>query len=328
VRLSGKAAPGSIGLIPGKTMKFKFSSLSPKFRGIVMIFAANVLFALNIPVSKELTPYWIDPFGLSFLRISFAFLSFFILSFIIGSGVKFKLKEHLILFICGVTGITVNQLAFLAGLSITSPVDASLIITMTPIITMVFSAVIIKEPITLRKTAGVLIGMTGAVLILYASYSGVFSQSGTVKGNLIVLSSGFVYSLYLVMIRPLMQKYPPVEVMKWTFFYGMMVSLPFTLKYTSIKAEADILQFLQLGYALLFGTFTAYLLVAFSLRYLRPTTVSMFNYVIPLLASFIAIYIGQDTFNWTKPVSAILIFSGVYFVITSRSREGSTKDTR
>ncbi len=298
----------------------RLSNLSPKIHGVIMIFAANVLFALNIPVSKELTPLWIDPFGLSFLRISFAFFSFFILSFIIGSKVKFNAKEHIILMICGVTGITINQLAFLAGLSVTSPVDASLIITMTPIITMIFSAVIIKEPITLRKMAGVLTGMAGAVLILYASYSGFFSQSGTIRGNLIVLSSGFVYSLYLVLIRPLMQKYPPTEVMKWTFFYGMIASFPFTIRYTSINPDFGSTQIMQLLYALFFGTFTAYLLVAFSLRHLRPTTVSMFNYVIPLLASFVAIYIGQDTFNWTKLLSALFIFVGVYLVITSKSK--------
>ncbi len=302
-------------------MSNRFSSIPPKSRSVILIFAANVLFALNIPVSKELTPLWIDPFGLSFLRVSFAFLSFFILSFIVGSKVKFAVKEHLILMICGVTGITINQLAFLAGLSVTSPVDASLIITMTPIITMIFSAVIIKEPITLRKMAGVLTGMAGAVLILYASYSGFFSQSGTIRGNLIVLSSGFVYSLYLVLIRPLMQKYPPVEVMKWTFFYGMMASFPFTIRYTSINPGFGTTQIMQLVYALFLGTFTAYLLVAFSLRHLRPTTVSMFNYVIPLLASFVAIYIGQDTFNWTKPVSALFIFFGVYLVITSKSKD-------
>lgn len=78
---------------------------------------------------------------------------------------------------------------------------------------------------------------------------------------------------------------------------------------------------MQLGYALVFGTFAAYMLVAFSLKLLRPTTVSMFNYVQPLLASFVAVMIGQDTLNWTKPVSAALIFIGVYMVITSKSRD-------
>ncbi len=304
---------------------FRFNSLSPKTKGVILILAANILFSLNMPVSRELTPQWIDPFGLSFLRISFAFLSFFILSIILKSRERFSFKEHLLLIACGILGTTTNQLSFLSGLAKTSPVDASLIITVTPIITMIFAALIIKEPITFKKISGVLIGMGGATLILYVSYNGMFIQSGTFEGNSIVLISCFVYALYLVLIRPLMMKYSPVEVMKWTFFYGTVASLPFTINYVRLYHGISATQYLELGYALLFGTFGAYMLVAFSLKLLRPTTVSMFNYVQPLLASLVAILIGQDTLNWTKPVSAILIFIGVYLVITSKSREDLDK---
>lgn len=299
----------------------KFNSLSPKTRGVVLILTANILFSLNMPVSRELTPDWIDPFGLSFLRISFAFLSFFILSLFLKKREKFSLKEHFILLSCGILGTTTNQLSFLAGLAKTSPVDASLIITVTPIITMIFAALIIKEPITFRKISGVFTGMGGATLILYVSYSGLFNQSGTIEGNSIVLISCFVYALYLVLVRPLMIKYSPVEIMKWTFFYGTITSFPFTISYVKLSEGSGVTQYLQLGYALIFGTFAAYMLVAFSLKLLRPTTVSMFNYVQPLLASFVAVMIGQDTLNWTKPVSAALIFIGVYMVITSKSKE-------
>lgn len=304
---------------------FRFNSLSPKTKGVILILAANILFSLNMPVSRELTPQWIDPFGLSFLRISFAFLSFFILSIILKSRERFSFKEHLLLIACGILGTTTNQLSFLSELAKTSPVDASLIITVTPIITMIFAALIIKEPITFKKISGVLIGMGGATLILYVSYNGMFIQSGTFEGNSIVLISCFVYALYLVLIRPLMMKYSPVEVMKWTFFYGTVASLPFTINYVRLYHGISATQYLELGYALLFGTFGAYMLVAFSLKLLRPTTVSMFNYVQPLLASLVAILIGQDTLNWTKPVSAILIFIGVYLVITSKSREDLDK---
>ncbi|PKP00464.1 MAG: EamA family transporter [Bacteroidetes bacterium HGW-Bacteroidetes-8] len=299
----------------------RFISLPPKTRGVILILVANIFFAFNMPVSRELTPDWIDPFGLSLLRISFAFFAFFTLSKILKTGVKFTIKEHYILIISGILGTTTNQLSFLVGLSKSSPVDASLIITVTPIITMIFAALIIKEPITAKKLTGVIIGMGGATLILYVSYSGLFIQSGTLTGNLTVLISCFVYGLYLVLIRPLMIKYPPIEVMKWTFFYGMLASLPFTWKYVAMLPGAGKTQYLQLGYALFFGTFTAYLLVAFALKLLRPTTVSMFNYIQPLLASLIAVAIGQDTLNWTKPVSALLIFTGVYLVITSKSKD-------
>lgn len=295
--------------------------LPPKTRGIILILLANLFFAINMPVSRELTPEWINPFGLSLFRISFAFISFLILSlFIKDTSDGFTIKEHLILILAGLMGTAANQLSFLAGLSMTSPVDASLIITITPIITMLFAAVIIKEPISFKKASGVMIGMSGAAIILYTARYGHFEQSGTLKGNLVVLISCFVYALYLVIIRPLMAKHSPVHIMKWTFLYGVVIALPFTYDKIQINPGASITEWIQLGYALVFGTFTAYLLVAFSLKLLRPTTVSMFNYIQPLIASSIAIAFGQDVLNWTKPVSALLIFIGVYLVITSKSR--------
>lgn len=295
--------------------------ISPRAKGVILILLANIFFAINMPVSRELTPEWIDPFGLSQFRISFAFISFLFLSFIIKDDSNgFTIREHGVLILAGIMGTAANQLSFLAGLSMTSPVDASLIITITPIITMLFAALIIKEPISFKKASGVLIGMSGAAIILYTARYGHFEQSGTLKGNLVVLISCFVYGLYLVIIRPLMANHSPVHVMKWTFFYGAVVALPFTWKKLGIHEGATSVEWLQLGYALLMGTFAAYLLVAFSLKLLRPTTVSMFNYIQPLIASSIAIVLGQDILNWTKPVSAILIFLGVYLVITSRSR--------
>lgn len=305
----------------------KFMSAAPRTRGVIIIFIANLFFAVNMPVTKEITPDWISPYGLSFLRISFAFVAFFILSLILKTKQKFTINEHLTLMLCGLLGTTLNQLSFLVGLSKTSPVDASLIITTTPIITMLFAAAIIKEPITFKKAFGVFIGMGGAFLILYASYNGHFAQSGSITGNLIVIISSFVYALYLVIVRPFMIKYPPVEIMKWSFFYGSVFAAPLCLKYVKMADGAGTEQYLQLGYALFFGTFIAYLLVSFALKLLRPTTVSMFNYVQPLIASFIAISIGQDTMNWTKPVSAVLIFTGVYLVIKSKSRADIEKAT-
>jgi len=298
-----------------------YSGLSDRTKGILLIVAANTLFAINLPVSREITPRWIDPFGLSQLRITFAFISFLLLSFVIKKdGKTFTPKEHILLFFSGIFGTTLNQLSFLAGLAKTSPVDASLIITITPIITMIFAALIIKEHVTFKKASGVFIGMAGAALILYTAKSGGFNQTGTLEGNLIVLISCFVYALYLVIVRPLMMNHSPIHVMKWIFFYGMIISLPFTWKYVSINPGASAGVYFELGYALLMGTFAAYLLVAFALQMLRPTTVSMFNYIQPVLASVIAISIGQDVLNWTKPLSAALIFAGVYLVITSKSK--------
>jgi EamA-like transporter family. len=120
---------------------------------------------------------------------------------------------------------------------------------------MLFAALIIKEPISFKKASGVIIGMSGAAIILYTARYGHFEQSGTLKGNLVVLISCFVYALYLVIIRPLMAKHSPVHIMKWTFFYGAIIALPFTFDKLSINQGASTTEWMQLGYALVFGTF-------------------------------------------------------------------------
>ncbi len=141
-----------------------------KLKGCIFILGANICFALNNSVSRLIIPNYMPPFGLSELRIIFAAFAFIFLSlFIKNDAPKFSAKDHLRLFICGILGTALNQLSFLGGLALTSPVDASLICTCTPIITMIFASFIIKEPISIKKASGVIIGMSGAILIMYTT---------------------------------------------------------------------------------------------------------------------------------------------------------------
>lgn len=302
--------------------------MNPKVKGSIFILFANVCFALNTSVSRMIIPENMPPYGLSLLRISFACFAFFVLGLIIkNNGPKFSLKDHGRLIICGLLGTAFNQLSFLGGLSMTSPVDASLICTCTPILTMIFASIIIKEPISLKKAGGVFIGMTGAIMIMYTSANPTStSQTGTLGGDLLVGISCVVYGLYLVLVQPIMKTHSSIHVMKWVFFYGGMAILPFCydeVKFIGIVNESGFPEYTviaQLAFALIIGTFLPYLLVSFALKLLRPTTVSMYNYIQPIITSTLAICIGQDIFTWSKPLSAILIFVGVYFVITSKSR--------
>ncbi|MEG0519061.1 MAG: DMT family transporter [Bacteroidales bacterium] len=302
--------------------------MNPKVKGSIFILFANVCFALNTSVSRMIIPENMPAYGLSLLRISFACLAFFVLGLIIkNNGHKFSLKDHGRLLICGLLGTAFNQLSFLGGLSMTSPVDASLICTCTPILTMIFASIIIKEPISLKKAGGVFIGMTGAIMIMYTSANPTnTSQTGTLGGDALVGVSCVVYGLYLVLVQPIMKTHSSIHVMKWVFFYGGMATFPFCynqVKFIGIVNESGFPQYTvmaELAFALIIGTFLPYLLVSFALKLLRPTTVSMYNYIQPIITSTLAICIGQDVFTWSKPLSALLIFVGVYFVITSKSR--------
>ena len=295
-----------------------------KWHGHIAIFAANILFGINIPIAKTLMPEWIDPVGLTFLRMSFGALAFWAVS-LFTLNEKVGKKDLLILFFCAILGTTVNQLTFIEGLGMTSPIDAGLIVTMNPVMVMLISALVLKEPITSKKAGGVLIGACGALLIIWQSYTINQGHGGSLMGNLLCFISVVSYATYLVISKPIAQRYSPVTLMKWMFLFSTLITLPFAIEsiWNTPAFHKEVFDGQELGaiFFVLFGaTFIPYLLIPLALKRIRPTTVSMYNYIQPIVASFIAVFIGQDSFSVTKLVSAALVFSGVYLVTQSKSR--------
>ena len=296
-----------------------------KWHGHIAIFAANILFGINIPIAKTLMPEWIDPVGLTFLRMSFGALAFWVVS-LFTLNEKVSKKDLLILFFCAILGTTVNQLTFIEGLGMTSPIDAGLIVTMNPMMVMLISALVLKEPITSKKAGGVLIGACGALLIIWQSYYTINQgHGGSLMGNLLCFISVVSYATYLVISKPIAQRYSPVTLMKWMFLFSTLITLPFAIEsiWNTPAFHKEVFDGQELGaiFFVLFGaTFVPYLLIPLALKRIRPTTVSMYNYIQPIVASFIAVCIGQDSFSVTKLVSAALVFSGVYLVTQSKSR--------
>lgn len=295
-----------------------------KLKGHLLILAANILFAINMPVSKYLLPLHVTPEALTIMRMAFAAVMFWISSLFVPYQ-KVTPKDLGLLFVCALCGVGFNQGLFIWGLTSTSPVDASIIATGVPIFVMLLAALILKEPITGKKAAGVLVGVAGAVsLILQANRSG--GGESSLAGNLMITFSGFIYSIYLVLSKPLTSRYSAVTMMKWMFLFSTLSVMPFTLGqlWQSPAFHHATPDYAELGALLfvLFGaTFIPYLLIPMSLKRIRPTTVSMYNYVQPLVASFIAVLAGQDSLSLWKFVSAALVFLGVYLVTQSKSRE-------
>ncbi len=294
-----------------------------KLQGHLIIAFVNVLFAINMVISKYLLHDEISPEGLTLARILFACSAFWITSLFVKRE-KVDKKDLLTLFICGMLGIAINQALFIEGLNSTSPVDASILITCTPMFVMAFAFFLLKEPITWKKAGGVLIGATGAILLILTGHHSV-TRDSSLNGNLMVIASGFTYALYLVIAKPLTLKYSAVTIMKWMFLFSALVLAPFNYKYL---IDSPVLSggiqhqhgLLLLAYVLFFATYITYLLIPIALKKIRPTTISMYNYLQPIVAAFIAISIGQDTFEWEKIGAALMIFFGVYLVTISKSR--------
>ena len=284
------------------------------------MFSANLIFGLNTPVSRTLMPEILNPYALSFFRLIGACLLFWLVSL-------FTKKEHvpakdlLMLFFASFFALSFNQLPYFVGLSMTSPIDASIVVTMLPILTMILAAVIIKEPITLVKAIGVLIGASGALLLVFTSHTLHLGKSNF-WGNLIVFGGVASFAIYLTVFKDVVSRYSPVTVMKWMFLFGTICCFPFCYKplmqtdFTLLTAAT----YWRISYVVLFATFLGYLLIPVGQKILRPTTLSMYNYVQPVVASLVAVFIGIDTFGIEKALSGVLVFAGVYIVTQSKSR--------
>ena len=268
-----------------------------KLKGHLLILAANILFAINMPVSKYLLPEHVQPEALTSMRMSFACVMFWITSLFVPYE-KVPLKDLGLLCLCALCGVGLNQGLFIWGLNTTSPVDASIIATAVPIFVMILAALILKEPITRMKTFGVLLGICGAISLILQSTQG-SNQASSLGGNLLITVSGFMYSIYLVVSKPLTLKYSSVTMMKWMFLFSTLITLPFAIEsiWNTPAFHKEVFDGQELGaiFFVLFGaTFVPYLLIPLALKRIRPTTVSMYNYIQPIVASFIAVCIGQD----------------------------------
>ena len=288
--------------------------------GHLVLFIANVFFGLNVTMSRTLIPLVVSPYALTFFRIAGAAILFWAASFFVKQQ-KVPMKDVVKLFFASIFALVINQIPFIVGLSMTSPIDASIVVAMLPIVTMVLATLILKEKITLMKIIGILVGGAGA-LMLVLNDAIVPTGQGNFIGNLLVFVGVISFSLYLTMFKELISKYSPFTIMKWMFLFGAVLSYPFC---HSALVSTDFFNlgtsaYLKIAYIVVIATFLSYSLIAVAQKVLSPTTFSMYNYVQPVVASLVAVFIGIDSFGIQKFICALLVFSGVYIVTQSNAK--------
>ena len=272
---------------------------------------------------------YLSPFSLTFFRMAGACLIFWLASLCIRQE-SLSRKDFFYVFLAALFGIFINQISFVWGLSLASSIDASIIVTFTPIMTMLVSFLFLREPITWKKVLGVLTGATGAIILVVTTHSHVLSGSGSLWGDVLCFISCLAYAIYLTRFRWLIDKYHPVTLMKWMFLFATCLSLPFC--YEAILAidfaAIPLLGYVEIGYIIVGATFVCYLLIPIGQKSLRPTTLTMYNYLQPLIATCIAVLYGMDDFGFIKAAAAGLIFAGVYMVMKSKSRLQMEKERK
>ena len=290
--------------------------------GHLACFTVYAIFGFNIVICKDLaTSNLISPVALFCLRSVIAGSLFWITSLFCRKE-KVDTKDLPRIFAASVLGFFLTQLTFLTGISSITPMDCSIIGAMTPIYTMFVAAWALKEPITLKKAGGVLLSFCGIIFLIFNSVKA--SGGATVtkpEGVFFILMNGLCFSLYLGMFKPLISKYKPITFMKWIFLFSIILSLPLAgneilqLDYRSLP----LWYIGGLGFLIFFATFTAYFLLPVGQKRIRPTLVSMYSYVQPIIAIAISIILGMDTLSWQKVLAAVMVFSGVVIVSYSKS---------
>lgn len=291
-----------------------FIGMTNALKAHISLFAAQVIYALNYSIAKDLMPTHIGPLALVLLRIGGAGLLFWTLSLFTKkeSLVKGDLKKMAIL---ALFGVFINQVFFIYGLSLTKPINSAIIMISNPIMVILFTLIVFKERITLLKISGLLLGIVGAVTLLLFKGNLEFG-SETMMGDLLTLINASSWAVFVVMAKPYMQKYHTVTVMKWIFLFGFIYMLP--VGFNDIRAvewhawSTDV--WLGVGFVVVATTFLAYLLNTYALKDLSPSVVSMYIYTQPFLATLFAVFLGKDTLTPTKILSAVFIIIGVYLV--------------
>ncbi len=287
----------------------------------VCILTANICWGLLSPIGKDAMLNGVDNLNLVFMRAVGGALFFWITSLFV-SREHVPLKDIFAFCGAGLLGLIGNQCCFTIGLSITSPSNASIVTTSLPIFAMILSAIILKEPITGRKALGVCIGCSGALILILSSAAAHDSRVGDIRGDLMCLFAQLSFALYLALYRNYLRRYSPITVSKWMFTWAALLMSPFLVPHAvqtpwhEIPAKA----WLETGFVVLFGTYIAYMLMQIAQSTLRPTVVSIYNYVQPVVAVSVSLACGMCVFTWKQALAVVLVFSGVWLVIKSKSR--------
>lgn len=274
----------------------------------------NLFFAINLSAVKHLTNLQLaKPFGINVVRVGVSMILFWLLFALRPVNIRIEKKDIKRFILCALTGVAINQLLFLKGLSLTYSIHASLLMLTTPILIVFIAAWILKERIGIIKLLGLALGIGGAaVLVLGKENTG--EGDNVVWGDILILINAVSYTIYFVLVKPLMQKYDPVVIIRWIFTFGFVMVLPFGwVEFTEIQWQHfDTIDYTCMALVVLTGTFLAYLFNVYGIKILGASVAGFYIYTQPVFAAVIAMVFLKEELSAYKIIAALLIFAGVY----------------
>lgn len=288
--------------------------MNKKISAHLALVFANLFFAINLSAVKHLTNNeLVKPFGLNVVRVGVSVILFWLLFLFKPVNIKIEKKDRLRLILCAVTGIAINQLFFLKGLSLTYPIHAALLLLITPILIVFIAAWILKERIGLFKISGLALGVAGAIVLILAKEAA-GNADNIVFGDVLIIINAVSYTIYFILVKPLMLKYDPLVILRWIFTAGLILVLPFGwVEFTEIPwLQYSSIDFISMAMIVFTGTFLAYLFNLYGIRSLGASIAGFYIYTQPVFAALIAMLFLHEHLTSYKILAAVLIFSGVY----------------
>ncbi|NNG08664.1 MAG: DMT family transporter [Arenibacter sp.] len=289
--------------------------MSKRTLAILAALGATTIYGINHTIAKGVMPNYVRPFGFIFLRLFGATILFWAISFF-GPSEKLEKRDWSRILVCAIFGMGINMLSFFKGLSLSTPINSAVLITITPILVVILSALFIKEKVSLQRGIGVFLGLIGALgLVLFGAE---VRQDATniPLGNLLFIVNATSYGLYLILVKKLLEKYHPFTLMKWLFGIGLILTLPVTYSdFMKIQWQQMPMEALgAVAFVVIGTTFLTYLFNVFALTQLKASTVGVFMYLQPLIGIVFAILSGKDHLNLIKFTAIVLVLMGVYLV--------------
>ena len=289
--------------------------MDKRILAILAAIGASTIYGINHTVAKGVMPTYIEPFGFILLRVTGAAVLFWLVS-LFKPWEKIERKDWPRLVACALFGMVINMLFFFKGLNMSTPINSSVITTLSPVMVIILSAFLLKERITLLKITGIIVGLAGALFLVFFSKSSNQTAPNIPLGNLFFIVNALSFGVYLIIVKPLVKKYDTITLMKWIFSIAVIINLPITFsEFQAVEWESLPFDAVwKMSFVVIGTTFFTYLLNLYALKYLSASTLSAFIYLQPLIAIFYSITTGADTLNTIKVVAAILVFVGVYMV--------------
>ncbi|MGY6649033.1 DMT family transporter [Wenyingzhuangia sp. IMCC45574] len=293
---------------------------------LLAVFSTAVFYGITYSVAKDVMPKYVSAYGFVWIRLAVTTLLFWITSWFVKAK-EMEAKDFPYTALLSLIAMVICILSFYKGLSLTTPINGSVIMVTTPIIVFVFSLFILKEKLEWKSVLGIVIGLLGAYYLTTAGKKQAVNAENIPLGNLLVFVNASGYALYLILAKKMIHKYHPITFVKWLYTFGLLMMTPFVYKEVLVVdwVNMPLKIYVIIGYVIVFATYCNFLFNLYGLKHLKPSTVSSFIYTQPVIATAVALIVGADELTIIKVFATLTIFLGVYLVtLKSKAKEVKT----